>query len=130
MNLLVESGELRKRARQKNLLHDLVKIADRDVFADVEIVTLKQAAKEAAYHIAWNNQPDASKVEETATNIMEHTIISMQEFVEVKQDRIKIGLNVSEVNDVAIYKAVGLLLQVGDLTTPKTYQFGKEVIID
>lgn len=128
--MLFQRGELRKRARQKNLLTDAIQLADNDDFADVQVITLSQHAKERAFERAWKECAFPGDVEDYAQHLLETEYTHAKEFVDVSLSGIQVGINVSEIDDHAIDKAIVLLAEAPSLTETKYYEFGEQVKIN
>ncbi len=131
IDLIVPKGELRRRARQKNILNDLIKNAGSDVLVDVEIITLKSWGTEQAIMQVMGNSKTISGVQNAAHRLLQRQPLVTKEFVKVIKDRIIVGLNTDEIDDRAVYRAVFLMTQVEDLKQEnKLYEFGEEITIE
>lgn len=131
MQALIPRGELKRRARQKNLLTDALMASDRNDLSDIQIITLKQWLKEQAYEQAWVECTFPGDIEAYAQHLLETEFTHAKEFVDINAKiGIQIGVNVSEIDDNAIDQAIFLLSQVESLTTIKMHQFGDRVKIN
>lgn len=131
-------GTLRRRANQKNLLADLTLLAEaeREEFADVQVITLKQHVKELALEDALDDFgrhqhiADVSEMHNRVNFLVETKYTSAKEFVLIEEDTIRIGVDKSEINDHAIDYALSLLIQVESFNPGERYEFGSEVNIN
>jgi len=126
IQIISPPGELRKRARQKNILNDAMQLMDHQGLADIEILTLTQWVKEKAYDAAWAVESDVSKIERKAI-LLQPSMTLVREFVQVDNERIKVGVNSEEVDERAIYKAICMITQVTNITNKQFTEFGEEV---
>jgi len=131
-------GTLRRRANQKNLLADLTLLAEaeREEFADVEVITLKQHVKDQALEHAledFGKHQHIGQVQEIHDRVnflLETKYTSAKEFVLIEQDKVRIGVDKTEISDHAIDYALSLLIQVESFNPGERYEFGDEVNID
>lgn len=127
--LRFKRGDLRKKAQQRNLLHEFVLDVDADNVSDVEIITLQQHLKDHAVAEAWVANPDPQTVDDTISQLLETKYNTAQEFVKVEPGRITIGVNSQSVDDNAVDRAMILMIQVDDITKQQTTTFGEAIII-
>ena len=112
-----------------NQLPDAVLLADaeQEEFVDLEIITLnaylKELAYDHAYHVAID--PDMSKVEAHANELLEYGIITAKEFVEVQKKKIRVAIDVEIVDDRAMDEAVLRLMELDEFTIGKRLEFGE-----
>ena len=125
--MLVPRGELRKRALEKNLLTDAVMMSKRSDFADVQLITLKQFLRERAYEKAWQECSSPKDVEARAEYLLATEFTHSSEFVEITKNGIQVGVNLPEIDDNAIDRAVMLLVEAGSLRPGNKYKFGARV---
>ena len=127
MDTLVQRGELRRRAKQKNLLTNTVQIAESEDFADVQVITLRQFLKERAYDKAWHECSCPNEVEGYARRLLHTEFTHAREFVDISKKGIQVGVNVSEIDDKAIDRAVALMVQSETLESGHKFEFGERV---
>lgn len=102
-------------------------MSDKDDFADVQVITLKQWLRERAYDRAWNECTSPVDVEPLAHHLLTTEFTHAKEFVKISYNLIQVGLNVSEIDDNAIDKAVVLLSEAESLQPGNRYEFGEQV---
>ncbi len=131
-------GTLRRLANQKNLLADLTILAEseREEFADVQVITLSQYAKELALEQTLDESDSYGYIEnmkelhKRVNFLIETKYTSAKEFVLIEEDAIRIGVNRSEVNDAAVDYALSLLIQVETFNPGERFEFGDKVKIN
>jgi hypothetical protein len=132
MQMLTPRGELRKRAHQHSIMVDAVKLADgvEAEFVDMNVMTLKQWLKEKSYDEAWNFVAQISDVDEYAEKLRETKYSSGKEFVQFGEEGILVVLNVDEIDDKAIDKALMHLASstsVEHFGEHRVFEFGEEI---
>ena len=131
-------GTFRRLANQKNLLADLTILAEseREEFADVQVITLSQYAKELALEQTLGESDSSGYIEnmkelhKRVNFLIETKYTSAKEFVLIEEDAIRIGVNRSEVNDAAVDYALSLLIQVENFNPGERFEFGDKVKIN
>jgi len=130
-SFLTKSGELKKRAVGNDTISDMIILGaseDEEEWSPIEVVTLKQHARDQATTIAWN---DLSVTPTTADaridTIARAQFHTLQEFVQVLDDKILIGVNCDTVDDNAIDKAMLMLIDVPDFTAGTYLTFGDKI---
>lgn len=80
-------------------------------YVDMEVITLRQLAKELVMSrlYDWGMMPET---------------IELQEFVEIKNKKLTVGLNIDMIDNTAIVRAFELTSKIDDLTADNTYHFG------
>lgn len=116
MTYLVQRGELKKRANAHRILSDITFLAasETEEWASIEVVTLKQHAKDIATSLAWEQLPSSSlnEIEDLVQTLIQKNNYAPKEFVQVLRDKILIGVNDDVVNDDTIDKALLLLIEM------------------
>ena len=132
--LLVNRGELGRKALEKNILIRALEIAEPDDFEDVQIVTLAQWAEDHAVQQAFEeveggeipNNRFLSRVGELKLNEYK----TGKEFVRVFENGdILVGLNIPMVDLSSTDKALELLIQIEEFKPGTLVEFGEEVPI-
>lgn len=123
---IIPKGELRRRARQKNMLNDLIWVSDCNEYADVELITLTQWLREKAFEQAWDDSKDPGEVNIRAQELLKTTHKGAKEFVYVAPDgNVQVGLAVDAIDSYDILdRAIVLLTKVEELTPGKKFEFG------
>lgn len=104
---------------------------------DIEIITLSQVMYEEASLEAWQdivdefetNEPDEIDryVDELADRLLHEKYAYAKEFIEITENRIRVGLNAERIGNREVDRACIMLLEVESFT-PGTYlEFGEKV---
>ena len=128
MTYIVERGALRKRALQKKMLSHALE-SDDSKRTNVEIMTLRQYARELAYDKAWGMIKEANQLRPVATSLLATRFKYAQEHVDIEQDKIRVVVDAPIVNDDAIDKAIVLLTQVPEIKPGNKYVFGDKILV-
>ena len=114
-------GELKKRREAYKLFPELAILAssEKEQWTEVEIITLKQYAKDLAFQKAWDDNPQAASleyIEEQANQHLNNEFNNLTEFVEIQEKKIIVGISADKVDDFAVDKAYMFLLEIEDFS--------------
>lgn len=132
-NFLMSRGELKKRAGVGTLLPELTFLAAADGgnedWTDIEIVTLKQHAKDQAMKSAWKHPKVKTTIDadNKIQQLLQDQFRTSREFVEVQKEKILIGVNCEVVDDNVTDRALMMLIEMDDFTPGNTRLFGDQV---
>jgi hypothetical protein len=119
-------GELRRRAAQRDLLQEIVFNAETDETRDLEVITLRQHLRDQAINAVWEPGFElVGSIDESIEHLLNGSFTEAKEFVEITQNRIKVGIDAAEVTDDIVDRALVLLLQVDDITKEQIVEFGE-----
>jgi len=129
----MEKGELKKRANAYNLIPEITFLAsaDNDEWTNIEVVTLKQVARDKASKAAWED-PTVTTIEEIDQKVEELLRVQFnvaQEFVEIKKDKIIIGIDCDLVDDQVTDTAIMMLIELESFEPGTTHFFGEQVYL-
>lgn len=115
MKFLMERGELKKRAFQRNLLTDAVLLSDSSSDIELRVITLTNWIEEQAYEKAWSWSSVLSEVIYIANTLIRNKgIPDAREFVLIGENEILVVVDVDRVDDRVMDYAVSLLADVDD----------------
>ena len=91
-------GELKKRREAYKLFPELAFLAssEKEQWTEVEIITLKQYAKDLAFQKAWDDNPQAVSlefIEEQANQHLNNEFNNLTEFVEIQEKKIMMAFS-------------------------------------
>lgn len=124
---MVPRGELKQKVQQKNLLIDAMELAEQSDYCDIRVVTLKQWLLEQAYDQAWRESSVPAEIERRAQELTTTKYSCGREFIRISTTGIEVCINVEEVNDKAIDRAIMLLSEIDNLTVEGTFNIGEEI---
>jgi hypothetical protein len=129
--LLIPKGTLKNLAVYKNFLTNLTFAAEREreYFADLQIITLTQHAKELALDKALSCNIDSDSIKKTIDMLLYTEYTHGREFICVNEDQIQIGVNRLKIDDDAVCYAMSLLTQIETFTPGYFEEFGKRIRI-
>lgn len=112
-----QPNNLRRIALDYNTFPEVMFLAEaeREGFADVEILTTSCYNRDRAIELAFDSGATLDNIEECIIQILP-SISSSSEFVEVLEDKVLVVLNVSEINDHAVNKALLMLMRMSEFT--------------
>lgn len=134
--MLMPKGTLGIRARQQKLLSELTLYADaeHEEFAEVQVITLQQRAKDLAFEqimreVNVDIEPQQKVQQRVAELAQSEYAPSLREFVLIQQDKIRIGIDRDQIDDRAIDYALTLLLHVDSYNPGDLFEFeGGELV--
>ena len=93
---------------------------------DIRIITLRSHYIDEIYDIAFKAaNSKMSDVHSIAKSLMNTGTLKVREFVEVKNDKITVALNVDKIDEAAEDKALLLLIEVDEIKDGVLQKFGE-----
>lgn len=128
VQLTMQKGTLRSRAQNSKAITDMILLAsayaDED-WADIEVITLKQSAKDRAVEeLAGQVFYSLDFSAEDQINVLARAyMVDAYEFVRFDEDKITIAVDREVVNDEAVNHALHLLMQMDNFESGTTTHF-------
>lgn len=128
----MERGTLKKRADAFKRLTNSILLGslENEELTDVEVVTLKQYARDCAYKEALGTPENIASYEDLRIEVetlLETQFKEAHEFVSIEPDRILIGVDAEKVDDRTIDKALLLLVELENFDVGSYHVFGDPI---
>ena len=131
---IMKRGTLEKRANALGRATNatLLGSLEGEDFRDVEVVTLKQYAKDCAHReVMDNNQCILSyeDLEVKVDELAERKYNVAKEFISIEEDKILVGLNVEVVDNQAVDTAMVMLVELEEFEAGSFLTFGEPITL-
>lgn len=130
--MLMKRGTLADRANAHNRFTNatLLGSLEGEDFRDVEIVTLKQYARDCAHREILDTNMVVLSYEDLeikVQDLVEREYNMGKEFISIEDERILVGLNVDKVDNHAVDKATLMLVEIEEFTSGTFLTFGDPI---
>lgn len=103
-------SELQRKSQLYDILPNLIFLAasnKSELWTDIEVVTLKQHAKDqATLKASDSDYKTLEELDALIDNLYNEEFKNTKEFIEVNADKIVVGLNCDQIDDTSIDKAI------------------------
>ena len=98
-----------------------------DDLIEIHITTIQAKLTELTYEKAWSKISHEEELEAAAAILEQLDEQAIREFVEVSDSGIEVGVNASEIDESAVWRAINMLAKVDDLSDKGKHEFGPEI---
>lgn len=132
--MLMKKGTLADRANAHNRFTNatLLGSLEGEDFRDVEVVTLKQYARDCAHREILDTNSVILSYEDLeikVQDLVEREYSTGKEFILIEDERILVGLNVDKIDQRAVDRATTMLVEIDDFTSGKFLVFGEPITL-